>query len=199
MRSLDRLIALVLGLALAAAGVLAGIEAVLLALGNAPLVVPRAMWDRSLRALTWDNTTLTVVAAALVAAGVLLLLIQLIPRRPVRLMLGPSAPGVTWIARQSLADRISYDVQQLDDVTRSSVRLHRRTAQVAAGIAAGVPREDARRMVTAAATTVTEQVPLAKPLKIKVKVSVPPPPKEDSSSSAMVEPSPRPEGEGAAR
>lgn len=131
------MVALVLGVALAAAAVLAGIEIMELILGRAALVVPRHSWDRGLRAQQWDSTGMVVTSVILAAAGVLLVVSQLVRRRPVRLALR-SRPGQrTWVSRKGLARRLTRDVAQLDDVSSGQVRIGRRRIRTRVTLLAG--------------------------------------------------------------
>ena len=137
MRRLDRMIALLLGLALAAAAVLAGIETMELVLGRAPLVIPRHAWDQGLRSQQWNSTDVVVTSAILAGVGALLVVLQLVRRRPVRLALR-SRPGQrAWVSRKGLARRLGHDVARLDVVTSAKVRGGRRRVRARVTLASG--------------------------------------------------------------
>jgi hypothetical protein len=129
-RSLDRLLALVAGLALAAVGGLVAAEAVLLEAGRPPWLIPRHRWDHNLRTLAWDDNSIRTASIILLAAGAVLLLAQLIPRRPLRFPL-KGRPGLTvWLSRRGLQRRLERAVTQDLDVESSRARVGRRRTRV---------------------------------------------------------------------
>jgi Family of unknown function (DUF6286) len=158
-RRLDRLVALILGVALAAAGVLAGIETMLLVLGQPALVIPRRTWAHQLSTLRWDDPTLGGVAAAVAAVGVVLLLLQVAPRRPVRVLLSSGAPAGTWVSRRSLASRGEWEILRIPQVDAARVRLGRRRLRAKVRLAPGTPVQDGRQLVDQAVKTTLDQWP----------------------------------------
>lgn len=157
MRRLDRLVALILALALAAAGVLAGIETMLLVLGQPALVIPRRTWAHQLDSLRWDDATLGAVAAAVAAVGVVLLLLQIVPRRPSRVLLAAGAPAGTWVSRRSLAARGEWEILRVHQVDAARVRLGRRRLRAKVRLAPGTPVQEGRRLVDQALHATLEQ------------------------------------------
>jgi hypothetical protein len=135
MRRIDRGLALVLGLALAGAGALAGIETMLLVLGRAPLVIPRHQWATDLRTTRWDSDAAVVASIGVLVLGAILFLVQLAPRRPVRLPGRQGTATTTWVSRRGLARRLAWDVQQFETVSSGQVRVGR--SRVAVRLRAG--------------------------------------------------------------
>lgn len=171
MRRLDRLLALLLGLGVAGAAVIAGIETILLILGDQSMVVPRKTWATALSTLRWDDTTLLIVAGALTAGGLLLLLVQLVPRRRVRLLLRKGAPAGTWLSRRSLNRKIAYEVSGLAQVSRATVKIGRRRMRVRARLEPGIEAAAGRFAVVARVEAALARWPLVEPLRTKVRVT----------------------------
>ncbi|MDP8958253.1 MAG: hypothetical protein M3N51_03425, partial [Actinomycetota bacterium] len=82
MTVVNRLLGLILGLALAWAGLLILIEAARAALGESPWLVDVRAWDQALGDLTWNDQVLLLVLAGMVLLGLILLIMELKPRRP---------------------------------------------------------------------------------------------------------------------
>ncbi|MCU4186010.1 DUF6286 domain-containing protein [Acidiferrimicrobium sp. IK] len=162
--------ALLLGLGVAGAAVIAGIETMLLVLGEPSLVVPRSDWARTLSSLRWNDTALAVVAGGVAAGGALLLLVQVIPRKPVRLLLRSGAHAGTWLSRKGLGRKVAYDVAALAQVSRSSARVGRRRVRVQARLEPGIEAAAGKAAVLGAATSALEQWPLVVPLRVTARV-----------------------------
>lgn len=170
MRRLDRAVALVVGLVLAAAAVVTGIEAVLLAAGEPALWLPRTTWGRDLAGLGWDNATLQGVAVGVAAAGVVLLVAQVLPRRPLRLLVSSGTRAGTWVSRKGFGRKIVYDVTRLPAVDAAAARISGRRVRVRATLAPGVGEALGAQGVREATDAVLAQWPLAAPLRVKVTV-----------------------------
>jgi hypothetical protein len=169
-RGVARLVALLLGLALAAAAVVAAIESVLLVAGQPSLVVPRTAWAHDLSRLGWDDTLLDVVAAGLVAVGVVILLVGLVPRRPSRILVGLPAPGTTWVSRKGLCRRVAHDVGDLPEVDDAAVRIRGHRVLVRARLAPGVTAGDGRALAERAAAPLLGRLAPEVPLRVSVRV-----------------------------
>ncbi|MGI8938172.1 MAG: DUF6286 domain-containing protein [Iamia sp.] len=137
MRALDRLLALLGGLALAGLGALVAIEAGLRAADRDALVIPRRRWDRSLSDLEWTSSTLELVAIITIAAGAILLLLQVAPRRPRRLALESIDGRAAWITPagvRRVVERAVLDAH--DDVADARAQVQRRRVRVKATVVA---------------------------------------------------------------
>jgi hypothetical protein len=140
-------IALVLGLALAAVVVLAAIEIMELILGNPPLVIPRHSWYSDLRTSHWGDVGMELTSWIVALVGLLLLLLQLVPRPPARLAL-QSLPGQrVWVTRKGLGRRLARDVGDVEGITGGTMRVGRNRVTSKVVVAAGVdPAADVERV-----------------------------------------------------
>jgi len=139
-RRLDRAVALVVGLALAIAAVLAGIEIMTLVVGNPPLIIPRSSWDRSLRGSQWGSSGIELASGLVAGVGVALIVLQIVRRQPVRLPLRSRPQQRVWMSRQGLGRRLTHDVSELDDVAESKVRVSRNRVRTKIVVAPGADR-----------------------------------------------------------
>lgn len=135
MRVLLRILAPLLGLALAAAGVLFVIE-VVAAWGRPAattgLVVPWPDWRATLETLSWADTPVPAIAIVVAVIGLLLVLVGLMARRSDVTLDGP-APEITVITSpRVLARLVGRRVRATDDVAGASVTASRRKISVAA-------------------------------------------------------------------
>lgn len=169
MRTVNRLLALLLGLGSAAAAVLVAVEAVRLHGGERRVLVPRTSWDRDLAALRWDDPGLRTVAVVLVVVGSVLLVAQLVPRRPVRYALrsGPDRPS--WIARGSLDQVLADAVRRDPDVLDVTVGSRGRRASVAVTAPRSVDRVQLRERVAATVADQLSAIDVERPLAVAVR------------------------------
>ncbi|MDQ6698455.1 MAG: DUF6286 domain-containing protein [Actinomycetota bacterium] len=130
MRATNRLISILLGLALAVVLLLAAIEVALARLDRNELTPWHARY-RTLRAATWDATGTRVGFGILLAAGIVLLFLQLWRRRPVTLPLeeGPQLAPAT-VRRRHLDRALTGDTAHIDGVASSRVKAKRRRVDV---------------------------------------------------------------------
>ena len=170
MRSLDRILALVLGLALAGLGGLVAIEATLLSSGRPALVVPRARWDRGMSGLAWSSATLQVAAIIAIAVGAALVLLQLVPRAPRRLRLEGVPGRAAWIAPVSVARAVERAVVRThDEVGSARVRVTRRTARVRADVVVASDEATPER-VAATVSDALDTLELGRELRVRVRL-----------------------------
>ncbi|GEL24567.1 hypothetical protein PSU4_35210 [Pseudonocardia sulfidoxydans NBRC 16205] len=136
MRVLVRILAPLLGLALAAVGVLGVVEIVTAWLqpgrGGDGLLVPWRAWQRALDTQLWATTPVKITGIVLGVVGLLLLIAALAARRhdvPLR----PPAPHVTvTTSPQALARMVGRRVRAADAVSGASVTASRRAVSVRA-------------------------------------------------------------------
>ena len=95
MRAVDRVLALLLGLAGLAFGVLVVAEVINAALNRPALFLPYRQAASFLRERPWSDGLVITIAALLLAVGLLLLIAELRPRRRAHLVLQPLDPQVT--------------------------------------------------------------------------------------------------------
>ncbi|MGI9003565.1 MAG: DUF6286 domain-containing protein [Pseudonocardia sp.] len=133
MRVLLRLLAPLLGLALAAAGVLLVIEVVAVWVRPAAttgLVVPWPDWRTISTTLTWSNTPVPAVAIGVAVVGLLLVLLGLLARRSDIVLTAPTPEITVTTSPRVLARLVGRHVRATDDVAGASVTASRRTVAV---------------------------------------------------------------------
>lgn len=131
MRVLNRVLGLLLGLVAAAIGALVAIESGLRSADRDALVVHRRRWDRSLSDLMWSSSTLELVAIITIAVGAIVVLLQVVPRRPRRLALVGTAGRRAWITPASVRRAIERSIlDDHDDVARAEARVGRGRVRV---------------------------------------------------------------------
>ncbi|MGH3885398.1 MAG: DUF6286 domain-containing protein [Pseudonocardiaceae bacterium] len=170
MRILLRVLSPLLGLAVAAVGGFVALE-VIWAWGRSaagPLVLPWPVWQATLQGWTWTSTPVRLIAAGLVAAGLLLLVLALrAGRREVRLI--DPAPGITvTTSPRSLARLVGHRVRELDHVASASVIATPRKISVRA--ASRQPVAAATPGITDAVQTLLSDLPLAHTPRVSVAV-----------------------------
>ena len=123
MRTVNRLLAAVLAFGFIAASLLAVAEIGFAALGLAPWVVPYESWLATARSSAYGDRPVLSVAILLVAVGLVLLVLQLLPRRPLRLPLLPKHDGVEpRIERKSLELAAARAAREVDGVEKANCR-----------------------------------------------------------------------------
>ncbi|MDQ2725049.1 MAG: DUF6286 domain-containing protein [Actinomycetota bacterium] len=168
MRRLDRAVALVVGMAIAAAAVLAGIEIMALILGNPPLIIPRSSWDHGLRGSQWGSSGIELASGVVAAVGVALILLQIIPRRPVRLPLRSRPQQRVWVSRKGLSRRLAHDVNELDDIDQSKVRVGRNRVRTKVVAAPGADRAAAVDQVRTVIEGTLGRIGIVRPLRVRI-------------------------------
>ncbi len=149
MKAVDRLLALVAGLALAGVGGLVALETGFLSADQPAVVVPRSRWDRGMGDLEWSSTSLRVAAIILVASGALLLVLQLVRRSPRRLALDGGPGRTAWITPASVRRVVERAVIDDNDEVRSArARVGRRRVRIQAEVVAGSDDATPRRVAT---------------------------------------------------
>lgn len=171
MRILLRVLSPLLGLAVAALGLLVALEVTWAWVrpADAPLVLPWPAWQATLQGWTWTTTPVRLLAAGLVVAGLLLLVLALrAGRREVRLT--DPGPGITvTTSPRSLARLVGHRVRGLDDVASASVTATPRKVSVRA--ASRQPAETATSRITDVVRTLLSELPLARTPQVSVVVS----------------------------
>ena len=135
MRVVNRVLAAVLALTVLAGGVLVAVEIVVAAFGRDPWVVPHDRWYRSVLENSWDDDATRWVCIGLVVAGLVLLALQLMSRRPLALPLAapPAAGGAPAdVGRRSMERSLVRAAGAVDGVSRAKVRVSADRAEVVA-------------------------------------------------------------------
>ena len=173
MRLLNRPLALVLALALAATGVIIAIEVIANALNARPVVVPWDRWQHWAMSTHWNRAVVKVWAVILIVVGALLVLVQVKPRRVSRLKFdGHHDNTDAAVTRKGLATAVRAAVMDVDGIAKAATTASRRRVQVRATASAQDKEaaEELREPVAQAAQAQLDSLKLAH--KIRVRTSV---------------------------
>lgn len=135
MRAINRLLAAIVALAIAGAGVLIAIEVLVARTGwpqDDPLIVPWDRWRDDARPHSWDETTVRLICIAAIIVG-LLLIISALSARERRVQLASSHPDIDLsTSRSSLARALRKEATTVDGVGSVKAKIKRHTARVRA-------------------------------------------------------------------
>jgi hypothetical protein len=134
-RVLLRVLAPLLGLAMAAVGALVVLEVVaawLRPVADVGLVVPWPGWRSALEELSWADPPVAAVAIGVAVVGLLLVLIGLLTRRTEITLDGPTPQVMVTTSPRVLARLVGRRVRAADEVAAASVTASRRRISVAA-------------------------------------------------------------------
>ncbi len=133
MRTLNRVLTLLVSVAVIVAAAVLAVEVVVAVFGLHPLLLDWRAAYRAGRTDAWDSTIVRVIAAAVALVGLLLLAAQLKPRRVRRLKVSSqdanTDAALTRAGVRSALRRAALDV---DGINSAKVKLGRRTAKVTA-------------------------------------------------------------------
>jgi hypothetical protein len=136
MRVLLRLLAPVLGLALAAAGVLLAIEVVAawtrLGTDQAGVLVPWPQWRAALEATSWSEPLVAGIAIGVAVLGLVLVLVGASARRSDIEVTAPRPEMAVTTSPQMLARLVGQRVRRGDDVAGADVTASKRRISVGA-------------------------------------------------------------------
>lgn len=146
MAFVNRLLGVVLGLALVAAGVILVLETAWVAAGQPPLLVDRDRIGETLggEQLTWASTLATGVLLGLVLVGLLLLVLQLVPRQPTALAIDGADGRSAAVDRKALASQLRAAVTEDREVLGARSTVTKRKATVRARAVPGAETADVR-------------------------------------------------------
>ncbi len=174
MRLINRPLALVLAAALAVASVILIVEVVAFALHARPVIVHWTTWHRWAEKTQWNRLVIKVWSVILIIAGLLLLVLELKPRRVARLRLHSDDKSTdAALTSGGLAGALRAAALDVDGVSRAAVRVRRRGAQVTATSSArGRPAADTlREPVTGAVRSRLDGLQLRHPPRLRVRVN----------------------------
>jgi tetrahydromethanopterin S-methyltransferase subunit B len=134
-RFLLRLLSPLLGLVVAAVGVITAIEVVTawVAPTSSPLIVPWPQWQAAVTATTWTSSIVRGVAIGVGVVGLLVLLVGLVARRHDVRLTDPVPEVTVTTSPRSLARAIGHEVRSHSDVVAASVVASSRRVVVKAG------------------------------------------------------------------
>ena len=136
----NRALGAVLALALIVAGALALFEVGAVVVGAEPLVVPHDRWLADLSRQTWGERPTRLACIALIAAGLALLVLQLLRQRPAEVSAAAGAPLPARVARRDLEREVAMDLTHVvQGVATAVVKLRRKGFDVRATVIAGDP------------------------------------------------------------
>lgn len=131
MRVFNRLLALVLALAVVAFAVIFAVEVAAKAFGQKAQIIG---WHGAYTAGerdTWDSSGVRAILGAAVLVGLVLILSQLAPRRPTRLALAKDATSVdAALTRRAVGDVLTDAALDVDGVSKAKAQLKRHTAKL---------------------------------------------------------------------
>jgi hypothetical protein len=122
-RVLLRTLSPLLGLALAAVGVLLVLEVVAAWVrpGSGGLVVPWRAWQATLSAVSWSDRPVIILSICVAVVGLLLLLVALLARRHDVALTAPTPEMTVATSPRVLARLVGQTVRESDDVAGASV------------------------------------------------------------------------------
>jgi hypothetical protein len=171
MRILLRLLSPLLGLAVAALGVLVALEVIWAWVrpADGPLVLPWPAWQATLQGWNWTSTPVRLIAAGLIAVGLFFLMLALAAsRREVRLI--NLAPDVTvTTSPRSLARLVGHHVRELDQVASASITATPR--KISVRTTSRQPSDAATRDITESVQSLLSELPLTRTPRVSVAVS----------------------------
>jgi hypothetical protein len=128
---INRLLAALVSLTVVVGAVLLVGEVIRWALGMQEWVVPYQEWWRALNDLSVGDDRFLVVAAIVAVLGLLLLLFEVVPRRPTDLATAPLADGVTTVAtRGGVRSAAVSAARSVSGVRSASASVRRRSVGV---------------------------------------------------------------------
>ena len=131
MRIANRVLAAVLALGLLMGGLIVAVEIVVAGFDRRPWVLPHDDWYRSARLRTWDSAPPRWIFIGLIAAGLVLLFIQVARRRPAALALTPGAVPAD-VGRRSLERSLAREARTVDGIAAAKAKVRKEKAEVVA-------------------------------------------------------------------
>jgi hypothetical protein len=142
MRTVNRVLAAVLALALIAVGVLIALQIILSGLRFDVSLIPYEQWFRSAGAREWNDIEVFRLMGLVCIVGLVLALVQLVRRRPLSLPLRPGADGVdAEVSRSSLEKALARAAVGVDGVSGAKSRVSRGNIRVWATTNRRSPRD----------------------------------------------------------
>ena len=172
MTVVNRMLALVVGLALLAAGMVTVTEVVAARLGRPPWVVPTTVWDQTLGALRWDDPSVVWVLIGTLVIGLLLLLLELWPHRPQVLALQQASPDMTAaVDRRGLQEHLRQVIVEDPAVTTARVQAGKRKVVVEAAVPPSEDTAAVRQRLHSRLTEALERLNLQRPVRPTVRLN----------------------------
>jgi hypothetical protein len=174
MKRLNRLLALVVSLALIAAALALVADVIADRTGRRPAVIDWHATYRWAHRTTWDAGSARLICLLLCLVGLALLGAELKPRRPARFVTDSDDPAIdAAYTRRSVTQAIRTAVTDVDGVDRTAVTVRRRRIRVHAHAVAREPSlaSSIRDNVAHAARARLDGLDLRRPPKLAVRIS----------------------------
>lgn len=173
MRLLNRPLAFILAVALAAVSVILIVEVIEFAVGSGSAIVHWTTWYHWAHTTKWNAQVIRVWSAILIVIGVFLLALELKPRRITRLRLRSDHEATdAALTRSGLAGTLRAAATGIDGISGADVIVRRRRARIAAKSAARsrAVADTLRQPVTRAVRDRLNSLNLQHPPRLKVRV-----------------------------
>lgn len=171
LRVANRILSLLLALALLVAGVLVAVEIVLAALDREPWVIPHDDWYRDARATAWSDGDARVLFAVLLVVGLVLLALELRRRRASAIDLADLTDTAhADLDRRGLQRWLGARLDDVEGATGARAKVGKRTVTVSAS----TPQRDVSDVegrLERAATERLAELRVAEPLRVRTKVT----------------------------
>ncbi|WP_433605400.1 DUF6286 domain-containing protein [Dactylosporangium sp. CA-139114] len=174
MRLVNRLLALIVSLALVAGAVVIVVDVVAVLTGHRPIAVDWLAVYRWGSHMTWASGEVRLICVLLAVVGLALLGMELKPRRPARLRTDSDNPATdAAYTRRCVRQTVRDAVTDVDGVDDADVTIRRRHLRVHAKSIAreAVPAASLRDSVTQAARSRLDALQLHRPPKVTVRIS----------------------------
>ena len=172
MKTLNRLLTLLVSLALVAFGVVLAVEVGAALVGAQPVLVDWTGAYQAGRTDSWSSTSVRILAAAVTAVG-LLLIAQLKPRRVSRLAVSADDPCTdAAVTRAGVRGALKRAAENVDGISAAKVKLGRRRAKVVANTRAGQAalRQELTAETQAAVSDRLSSLLLTRPPRVRARV-----------------------------
>ena len=151
----NRALGVLLALGLVVAGAVAIFEVGAIVAGADPLVARHDRWLADLSSRAWSSREARLVCLGLIAAGVALIVLQLLRQRPAEVPAAGSAPLATRVPRHDLEREVAAELRRMEGVATAKVKLRRRGFDVKATVIAGDPPTLREQLAVAARRALT--------------------------------------------
>lgn len=170
-RTTNRIVSALLALALAVGAALVVVEVVVAGLDEEPWLLPHDEWARSARETAFTDRSARIFFAVLAAAGLVLLLLELVRRRVPALPMTPRSEGVEAdLDRRGIERWLATRLADVEGATGTRAKIARRSVDVTAQ----TPQRDAAEVqerLEQAAQQHLDELDLAEPLPARAKVA----------------------------
>jgi hypothetical protein len=173
MRILNRLLAFIVALALVGAGIIIVVEVIAARSHAGPLIIHWHAIEAWGRRNTWKATSVELACSITVAAGLILLIPQLIRRRPSRLTIEADDATDAAVTRKGVVVTIRGAVSEVEGIATTRVKVGRHRIRVNALSAATEPEtlDELGPKVEAAATSKLDALRLHPHRRVRVAIN----------------------------